>query len=575
MYFWDNPNIMKSLSCCIFFSIFFFYYINLPAQNKELIIGIESDSMYVIDLEDIVLNTGDNGYLTYTLDLDYDNSWDLKFSISFGSGWWGGAGGIRLTASHGTLFTEDTLATQWIGPGDDPYLDTTSTVYKHSFGDTLKIDDHYSDTNSITRIDVWSDPWYTLWWLDDWVGGDNYIGFKTIIDGKFHLGWMKVEVVEHYHIVLKEIAIDSYEVITPELRINEYMIWNQSTLADEYGEYDSWIEIYNPGSDSILLGKYYLTNDITDNKKWKMPGVYIKAGEYVLFWADRDEDQGPFHTDFDLRYGKTVLGILDQYGLVMDQRYMGEYYPDISEGRYPNGGPGPWVLFHNPTPGAPNVKMTGLKINEFMAANTNTIADEFGEYDDWIELYNPNEDPVFLGDYFLTNSVWFPERWKMPDEYIQPGEFLLIWADGQPEQGTYHTNFTLNDYGEVIVLYPGTSSLGGDACTFAEQTVDISEGRLPNGGVNWVSFDSPTPGASNEPLGIHQHANRKNVNIFPNPAAGSKVYLSYPSNYEIFNSWGQKVYSAKDSQEFNISDYNNGIYFVVIETGQRIKLIVN
>jgi hypothetical protein len=29
-----------------------------------------------------------------------------------------------------------------------------------------------------------------------------------------------------------------------------------------------------------------------------------------------------------------------------------------------------------------------LSINEFMADNANVIADNFGEYDDWIEIYN-------------------------------------------------------------------------------------------------------------------------------------------------------------------------------------------
>ena len=38
-----------------------------------------------------------------------------------------------------------------------------------------------------------------------------------------------------------------------------------------------------------------------------------------------------------------------------------------------------------------------LFINEFMASNDSTIADEAGEYDDWIEVYNGDDDPVWLG----------------------------------------------------------------------------------------------------------------------------------------------------------------------------------
>ena len=45
-----------------------------------------------------------------------------------------------------------------------------------------------------------------------------------------------------------------------------------------------------------------------------------------------------------------------------------------------------------------------LFINEFMASNDSAFADEFGEYDDWVELYNGEDVPVWLGDKFLFQS---------------------------------------------------------------------------------------------------------------------------------------------------------------------------
>ncbi|MCB0314021.1 MAG: hypothetical protein KDH84_12290, partial [Calditrichaeota bacterium] len=39
-----------------------------------------------------------------------------------------------------------------------------------------------------------------------------------------------------------------------------------------------------------------------------------------------------------------------------------------------------------------------LFINEFMASNSTVIADPFGEYDDWVEIYNGDAQAVWLGD---------------------------------------------------------------------------------------------------------------------------------------------------------------------------------
>ena len=36
-------------------------------------------------------------------------------------------------------------------------------------------------------------------------------------------------------------------------------------------------------------------------------------------------------------------------------------------------------------------------INEVLASNASTLADPQGEYDDWIELYNPSDEQVDVG----------------------------------------------------------------------------------------------------------------------------------------------------------------------------------
>ena len=134
-----------------------------------------------------------------------------------------------------------------------------------------------------------------------------------------------------------------------------------------------------------------------------------------------------------------------------------------------------------------------LYINEFMADNDHVVADNHGDYDDWVEVYNGGTQTYWLGDKYLTDNLTKPNKWQMPDVYIQPGEFLLFWADDEEDQGIFHTNFKLSKSGEEIGLFD--SNLASiDEYTFGQQQTDVSEGRLPDGASSWTFFTHPTPG---------------------------------------------------------------------------------
>lgn len=213
-----------------------------------------------------------------------------------------------------------------------------------------------------------------------------------------------------------------------------------------------------------------------------------------------------------------------------------------------------------------------LFINEFMASNSNTIADEHGDYDDWIEVYNATSETIWLGDKYLTDNLNNRNKWQMPNADIESGQFLIFWADGEPEQGPFHANFKLSKDGEDVGLFD--SSLEEiDAYVFGQQESDISEGRFPNGNDNWVFFEKPTPGESNELTSVPE-LNADKIHLYPNPASGGKVYLSQSTNFKVYNSLGKLILKEKNSQNFNISSYNKGMYFVVTDDGHRIKLLV-
>ena len=69
-----------------------------------------------------------------------------------------------------------------------------------------------------------------------------------------------------------------------------------------------------------------------------------------------------------------------------------------------------------------------IAINEVMASNHSTIADEDGDFEDWIELYNYGDTPVNLYGYGLSDDYDNLMKWVFPDVTIEPGEYLLVWA---------------------------------------------------------------------------------------------------------------------------------------------------
>ncbi|OQX79450.1 MAG: hypothetical protein B6D61_03540, partial [Bacteroidetes bacterium 4484_249] len=67
-------------------------------------------------------------------------------------------------------------------------------------------------------------------------------------------------------------------------------------------------------------------------------------------------------------------------------------------------------------------------INEFMSNNENVLQDDFGEYSDWIEIYNPSQQSINLLNWSLTDDPDDLIKWSFPYLLIEPGDFLLVFA---------------------------------------------------------------------------------------------------------------------------------------------------
>ncbi len=146
-----------------------------------------------------------------------------------------------------------------------------------------------------------------------------------------------------------------------------------------------------------------------------------------------------------------------------------------------------------------------LYINEFMANNTSCCPDKNGdkdEFDDWIEIYNPGTTPIDIGSMYFSQDKDKSLGYQIPRTdssltTIQPGGFLLLWADGERDQGVLHLKFKLNQNGEYIGLYY-EDGRKIDGHKFGKQGENVSGGRSSDGAAEWKEFAVPTPGKSNQ-----------------------------------------------------------------------------
>ena len=181
-------------------------------------------------------------------------------------------------------------------------------------------------------------------------------------------------------------------------------------------------------------------------------------------------------------------------------------------------------------------------INEFLASNISTNPDmvDFGDFSDWIELYNDEDSDFDLGGYYLTDDFAILNKWQFPSNTIIPAkEFYLIWADdfndvpGNIYERNWwpdgiefttkwcHTNFKLNKDGDGIGLFDQVGNII-DSVFFTAQVTDVSSGRQPDGSNNWFYFSEPTPLNSNTSIGL----NSTNISGGVNFSYGGGFYES-------------------------------------------------
>ncbi|MFT6338781.1 MAG: hypothetical protein ACI86M_003992 [Saprospiraceae bacterium] len=139
-------------------------------------------------------------------------------------------------------------------------------------------------------------------------------------------------------------------------------------------------------------------------------------------------------------------------------------------------------------------------ISEYSASNLSTYLDDYGAYDDWIELHNESDMAVDISGWYISDKSSKPTKYQFPEgTLISPNGYKIVVCSGRDLQQTteIHTNFKLSQTEQKDIILLSNA---------AEEEQDFTELIITNAGHSvsrmegeWMIDKSPTPNADNSP----------------------------------------------------------------------------
>ncbi len=332
------------------------------------------------------------------------------------------------------------------------------------------------------------------------------------------------------------------------LLISEYCTNNES-FYDEDGDYPDWVEIWNKGSEPLVLTGFTLTDVATKPDKWTFPALTLQPGQYQLLWLsgkektwtpdsqaaspgspDQAATRSGIHVSFKLGDADQNLMLLDTRGQVINMVKLQKLPANVSYGIVPEK-PADWVYYPRPTPGRVN-DSTGFAdlqaatamenkpvwINEAYAQDTQIRGG--ASQSDWIELYNNTGQKLDLAGYSLTDDAARPRLQKLDGITIKAHEYKAIQLTKMGLAATGETVTLFNTAGEPVDIFAtGYLRPGG------------SSGRLQQAGqptsADRVFFLQPTKGTANTSRSYTAYTAMPQI-IARNKAGGADSSSLYP-----------------------------------------------
>ena len=142
----------------------------------------------------------------------------------------------------------------------------------------------------------------------------------------------------------------------------------------------------------------------------------------------------------------------------------------------------------------------GLVLNEVMTSNKGAVADEFGNFPDWVEIRNTTEKAMDIGGYGLSDDMLSAAKWTFPSGTVVPASgYLVVFLNGDASLGGLHAGFKLNASEDLIL-----STVSGtviDSIGLRAADSGMSLGRDFTSPSSWVQMQ-PSPGYPNNEEGV-------------------------------------------------------------------------
>jgi hypothetical protein len=320
-----------------------------------------------------------------------------------------------------------------------------------------------------------------------------------------------------------------------------------------------------PSLDSAVT----ITAKVVNNTAAYLGYRYEPGGKFIrtLMYDDGMHNDGAAG---DSTFGASVIMSASQmqYYIYAENANAGIFSPERAEHEF-------YTLLAN----AQNPIAGQVVINEFMAQNQNYNINEYGQHQDWIELFNTTSTPLNLFGLYLTDDYSQPTKFSFPpNSIIPPNGYFMIWADQDSTTTSYvHCNFKLTASGEEIMLSSASTGVL-DSVSYGAQTADHSTGRCPNGTGPFVAIVSPSFNGMNCSIGIEENFEGP-ISIYPNPA-NETLNIDFGketknNEVKLCNLIGQQLlvknYSVKQ-MSLDVSGLNNGVYFIIINNRYYKKI---
>jgi hypothetical protein len=196
-------------------------------------------------------------------------------------------------------------------------------------------------------------------------------------------------------------------------------------------EDDDWFELYNAGSQPVLLSGLFLSDSpaAAALRQFEVPPLsFIGAKGFVRWSADGHPSNGRNHVNFSLDADGETLRLYSTLG-VIDTVYFGLQESDVSEGRLPDGASAITRFPYSPTPAESNyLPLPNALVNEVLT-NPQVGSEQF------IEVHNPTAFAADVSGWYLSDSQQNFQKYRTGPSTTLPAHGYLVFQRNQFDGG--------------------------------------------------------------------------------------------------------------------------------------------